>query len=528
MGDTAAKFSSVSGRLDATGRPPSFSAVVAAIDANPQLVRWTAVYAQRNAELLLARLRPYPDVRLSAGWRHFNDTGDDAVRLGISVPIPVFDQNQGNILSAQESLAKTRAEREANRNALIILAGRAYDALQGSLRKLAILRESAIPKSRQAADAIFEGYGQGRFTLLEVLDAQASVAQARLREQEAQQNFHVAVATIEGLVGNSIRTGAGERTMKTSKMIVAGVLAVAIAAVGYRVLTPAKPDAPAAKSEKRDKKTSNEHVEQDEHGADRIRISDVKLAAAGIVLAEASGEMLNDTLQLNGVLRANQESVVQVTPRFPGVVRDIRKRIGDVVSKGEALASVESNQSLTAYDLKAPISGTVIDRQKPAFVVADLSTIWVDLSIYRKDLKRVKIGNEVLIDPDDGAGDIKGTISYVSPVGASDTQTALARVVLANSEGRLRPGLFVTARLVLAKRNVPVAVRVGAIQTLENKTVVFVREGADKLEARPVELGESDPKHVEVKAGLSAGERYVAENSFVVKAEMGKGEADHD
>jgi cobalt-zinc-cadmium efflux system outer membrane protein len=202
MGDTAAKFSSVSGRLDATGRPPSFSAVVAAIDANPQLVRWTAVYAQRNAELLLARLRPYPDVRLSAGWRHFNDTGDDAVRLGVSVSIPVFDQNQGSILSAQESLAKTRAEREANRNALIILAGRAYDALQGSLRELAILRESAIPKSRQAADAIFEGYGQGRFTLLEVLDAQASVAQARLREQEAQQNFHVAVATIEGLVGN--------------------------------------------------------------------------------------------------------------------------------------------------------------------------------------------------------------------------------------------------------------------------------------------------------------------------------------
>ena len=60
MGDPAAKFTSVSGRLDATGRPPSFQSVVAAIEANPQLVRWTAVYAQRNAELLLARLRPYP------------------------------------------------------------------------------------------------------------------------------------------------------------------------------------------------------------------------------------------------------------------------------------------------------------------------------------------------------------------------------------------------------------------------------------------------------------------------------------
>jgi cobalt-zinc-cadmium efflux system outer membrane protein len=201
MGDTTAKFASVSGRLETTGRPPSFQSVVAAIDANPQLIRWTAVYAQRNAELLVARLKPYPDVTLSAGWRHFNETNDDAVRLTLSLPIPVFDQNQGNVLSAQENLAKTRAEREANRNTLIVIAGRAYDSLQGSLRELAVLREVAIPKAQQASEAISEGYAQGRFTLLEVLDVQASLAQARLREQEALQNFHIAVATIEGLVG---------------------------------------------------------------------------------------------------------------------------------------------------------------------------------------------------------------------------------------------------------------------------------------------------------------------------------------
>src|SRR3981189_2667811 len=134
--------------------------------------------------------------------------------------------------------------------------------------------------------------------------------------------------------------------------------------------------------------------------------------------------------------------------------------------------------------------------QKPAFVVADLSTIWVDLSVYRHDFKRVRIGDEVLIDPDDGGENIMATISYVPPGGASDTQTALARAVLTNPDGRLRPGLFVTARLVLAKRNARVAVRVGAIQTLEDKTVVFVREG-DKIEARPVLIGESDAQHAE-------------------------------
>jgi cobalt-zinc-cadmium efflux system membrane fusion protein len=324
--------------------------------------------------------------------------------------------------------------------------------------------------------------------------------------------------------------------MKASATLVIAIIALAAGALGQRALSP-EPEKPATRIEK-PAKAANDHVEHDEHGADRILISDVKLAAAGADFAVAEAATLSDTLAFNGLLRANQETVVQVTPRFPGIARSIRKRIGDTVAKDEQLASVESNQSLTPYDLKAPIGGTVIDRQislgeytseqKPAFVVADLSTIWVDLSIYRQDLKRIHLRDEVLIDPDDGNGEIKGTVSYIAPVGSSDTQTALARVVLPNADGQLRPGLFVSARLVLAKRNVPVAVRASAIQTLENKRVVFVREGADTLEARPVELGESDPKFVEIKAGLNAGERYVAENSFVVKAEMGKGDADHD
>lgn len=325
--------------------------------------------------------------------------------------------------------------------------------------------------------------------------------------------------------------------MKTSSTIIVAIITAALGAWGYSILTPAKITPTEHAADKKPEKP-NDHVEQDEHGADRIRISDVKLAAAGVTLAEAAGATLTDTLAFNGILRANQEAVVQVTPRFPGIVKSILKRIGDKVGKDDLLATIESNQSLTIYELKAPIGGTIIERQislgeyaseqKPAFVVADLSTIWVDLSIYRQDLKRVRINDAVLIDPDDGRGEIKGTISYIAPIGSSETQTALARVVLQNPDGRLRPGLFVTARLILAARNVAVAVRRSAIQTLETRTIVFVREDGDKIEARPVELGDSDPGFVEIRAGLSAGERYVAENSFVVKAEMGKGEADHD
>lgn len=325
--------------------------------------------------------------------------------------------------------------------------------------------------------------------------------------------------------------------MKISSTILVAILAAAIGAYGYSLLTPAKVAPTEHAADKRPEKP-NDHVEQDEHGADRIRISDVKLAAAGVTLAEAASATLTDTLAFNGILRANQEAVVQVTPRFPGIAKSLQKRIGDRVGKDDLLATIESNQSLTVYELKAPLAGTVIERQislgeyaseqKPAFVVADLSSIWVDLSVYRQDLRRVRLNDEVLIDPDDGRGEIKGRISYMAPIGSSETQTALARVVLPNPDGRLRPGLFVTARLILAARNVAVAVRRSAIQTLENRTIVFVREDGDKIEARPVELGDADPKFVEIRAGLAAGERYVAENSFVVKAEMGKGDGDHD
>lgn len=297
---------------------------------------------------------------------------------------------------------------------------------------------------------------------------------------------------------------------------------------GYRLLLPANSKTtPTEKAQKAEK----------EGHAEGVALSDAKVEAAGIELAKASAGVLRDSLLLNGIVQPNQESLVQVTPRFPGIIRDVRKRIGDVVQKGDILAIVESNQSLTPYELKAALAGTVIDRQttlgeyvseqKPAFVIADLSTVWVDFSVYRRDLKRVSIGDEVLIDPADGGQPIETKISYLSPVGSSDTQSALARAIVPNREQRLRPGLFITGRLTLSAKKVNVAVKSSALQTVENRTVVFVRNG-DKFEARDVEIGDRDKDLVEITFGVIDGETYAARNSFIVKAEMSKGSAEHE
>lgn len=298
------------------------------------------------------------------------------------------------------------------------------------------------------------------------------------------------------------------------------LLAAALAYGGYRMLLPAT-----------SKTTPAEKAEKEEH-SDSVALSDAKIEAAKIELAKASPGVLRDSLLLNGIVQPNQESLVQVTPRFPGIVRDVRKRIGDVVQKGDVLAVIESNQSLTQYELKASLAGTVIDRQislgefvseqKSAFVVADLSNVWVDFSVYRRDLKRVSIGDQILIDPADGGPAIEAKVSYLSPVGSSDTQSAIARAIVTNSSQRLRPGLFITGRLTLSAKKVGVAVKSSALQTVENRTVVFVRNG-EKFEARDVKVGDRDPQIVEILFGVLDGDVYAAQNSFIVKAEMTKG-----
>ncbi len=314
--------------------------------------------------------------------------------------------------------------------------------------------------------------------------------------------------------------------MKSSLRYIAAVV-VLLAVVGgaYWLLPPSLGKAPTG------------HGEHDEHGEQTATMSDAKVSAAGIELAKAGPEILRETLKINGVLQANQEALVQITPRFPGIVREVQKRVGDAIEKNEVLAKVESNQSLTVYELKSPFAGTIIDRQvtlgeyvseqKSAFVVANLSTVWADFSIHRRDLRRVKVGDTVIIDPEDGSEKIKAKITYLAPVGASDTQSGMARAVVPNTDNRLRPGLFVTARLVMSEKPVPLAIKLSALQTMDNRSVVFVRSG-DKFEPREVELGQRDSESAEVLFGLEEGDVYATRNSFVIKAEIGKGSAAHE
>ena len=269
----------------------------------------------------------------------------------------------------------------------------------------------------------------------------------------------------------------------------------------------------------------------------RVTLEADQLEVAGIALETAAAATIRERVVLNGRIAPNEDALAHVMPRFPGLVRSVHKRLGDPVAPGDLLAVIESNESLHPYELRSRTGGRVIAKdvspgenaspERELFAIADLSTVWADLDAYRRDFGRLRAGQPVRIDAGDGSPPGETQLAYLSPIGAVNTQTLLARAVLPNPDGSWRPGLFVTAEVEVGASDVPVAVVADAIQRLGDLDVVFVSDGT-AFEAQPVELGRRDDTHVEIVSGLSAGQRYVGAGSFVIKAEIGKSGAGHD
>lgn len=270
--------------------------------------------------------------------------------------------------------------------------------------------------------------------------------------------------------------------------------------------------------------------------ADRVALSPEQQRAARIETAIAGPMTVRVMRSLSGRVVANEDALAHMAPRFPGIVRSVNKRLGDAVSPGDLLAVIESNESLHPYEIRAQLAGIVLERDvapgefvstdRPILTIGNLSTVWVDLDVYRRDFAHLARGQRVWVDAEDGRAPAESVISYLAPIGAENTQTLVARAVLANRDGRWRPGQFVSARVLEREVEAAVAVPIAAVQRLGDQQVLFAVQD-DVFEARPVELGARDDATVEVLSGLAAGERFAASGSFILKAELGKSGAFH-
>jgi cobalt-zinc-cadmium efflux system membrane fusion protein len=191
----------------------------------------------------------------------------------------------------------------------------------------------------------------------------------------------------------------------------------------------------------------------------------------------------------------------------------------------------EPEERLAWYELKAPFAGQVIEQhvtrgeflteETDAYVVADLATVWVDLSVYPKDVGRVRTGLRAIVAAGDGLA-VEGKITYVAPTVDPETRAGLARVSLPNPKGEWKPGMFVSGEVLVEEVEVGVLVPRTALLSVDGRTVVFVQEG-DAFEARPVTVGRGNELRAEVVAGLRAGEAYAAEGGFGLKAHLARG-----
>ncbi|KIO48668.1 efflux RND transporter periplasmic adaptor subunit [Nitrosospira sp. NpAV] len=343
----------------------------------------------------------------------------------------------------------------------------------------------------------------------------------------------------------------------------------------------------------------------------RVEISDEVLKSIGVEIRTAGQATIRPTLRLPGEIGFDEQTIVRVVPRLPGLVTAVYGQYGQLVKKGEVLAVVESTVladlrsqlfatqkrlelaritferekqlweekisakqdylaaqqalseaeinvdlasvklrtlgvrseaidrkgNLARYEIRAPnfglitaraiAQGQVLKEDEQIFTIADISTVWAQITVYSNDLDVLKLGQKATVKATAIEAEGEGTVSYISALIGAQTRSATARVILENKDGRWRPGMFVTAELAVEEIPVPVAISADAIQTLDDHSVVFGRYGR-YFEARPLKLGRSDGRMVEVLNGLSAGEQYAAQNSFAIKAELGKSGASHE
>ena len=211
-GSTTPLFEGVSGSLDTTTPIPSLEALAVQVQKNPDIARWVAEMEARRAQVEVARSKAVPDLTVSGGVRYLNEVKEGAFVLGFSLPLPLFDHNQGGIGEAYARLSKAELERRAAEVRVSTALSDTYQNLVSATNEVSTLQNDVLPAAQEAFQATQEGYRLGKFGLLDVLDAQRTFFETRGRYLEALAAYHKAVADLERLSGEELHIVPEETT----------------------------------------------------------------------------------------------------------------------------------------------------------------------------------------------------------------------------------------------------------------------------------------------------------------------------
>lgn len=260
------------------------------------------------------------------------------------------------------------------------------------------------------------------------------------------------------------------------------------------------------------------------------------VAEAMEIRTDIAGEaMLVETIEAFGKLVPHADALRQISARFDGQIKTVHVRLGQRVKAGDALITIESNESLKSYIIKSPIDGVVASKVANAgeqsngrvlLSVLNPTKLTAELSVFSADRQRVSVGAEVRLRVNGQAELLQGRVNAIDPQ-LKANQASTARIEINNSAGNLSSGQFITGDIEVARYSVPLAVKRVGLQSFRDFTVVYAKVG-DEYEVRMLELGREAGAWVEVLGGLAPGTEYVTENSFIIKADIGKSGASHD
>jgi len=257
--------------------------------------------------------------------------------------------------------------------------------------------------------------------------------------------------------------------------------------------------------------------------------------ALGIKTSIAGSAVLKETVAVYGKLIPHPENSREISARFQGTIKQVHVALGQQVKKGQALITIESDESLKSYKIFSPINGVVRQRQansgeqtkdRVLFSIIDNSALMAELAVFPHDRHRIVIGAPVLLSIKGVEKTVSGAIKQIDTA-VQPNQSVIVRVELSNKNRLLIAGGFVSAKIEVAEFQVPLAVKRSGLQSFRDFTVVFVKIG-NEYEVRMLELGRVAGEWIEVLGGLKVGSEYVSENSFIIKADIEKSGASHD
>lgn len=286
---------------------------------------------------------------------------------------------------------------------------------------------------------------------------------------------------------------------------------------------------------------SKDHADEDEHEghdhgseeAGHIELSADIIKRIGLTTTHVQRRSITSYITVPGEIKINEDKLAHINPSYPSKCVKVYVRQGEYVKRGAILATLTNRETLSNYNIYAPIAGRVISKhltkgevvgeEDRLFSIANLATVWAEFTVPLDRIEGLEKSGEMLISllsHEDEA--VRGKVTFIDPIVDPQTRRVMVRAVIANKTNTFRPGSYVTARIDYGDAKPVISVELDAVQTIAGEEMLFIPEPGEEGAFKPVEIttGRRSTRFVEILSGIESGDTYVKTGAFALKAEM--------